>query len=81
MSRNAQSRWGSLLESCFNVAIGFIVALAAWRWLVRPLFDIPTSGWDQDLGVTAFFTGISIIRSYCVRRCSVAWSAWRAART
>ena len=77
---NQQSRWGSFLESCFNVALGFFVALAVWRWVVRPLFGIPTTGWDQDLGVTMIFTFVSIARSYLVRRLSVWWSAFRRRR-
>lgn len=77
---NQQSRLGSFLESCFNVGVGFIVALAVWRWVARPLFDIPTTGWDQDLGVTALFTFVSIARSYAVRRLSVWWSEFRRQR-
>ena len=61
-----QSRIGSFAESCLNVAIGYLVALAS-QIIVFPLFDIriPLS---SNLAIGAIFTGISIARSYCVRR-------------
>jgi hypothetical protein len=62
----AQTRLGSLTESCINVAIGYGVALAS-QILVFPLFgiNIPLS---SNMAIGAIFTIISIVRSYCVRR-------------
>lgn len=61
-----QSRFHSFLESLLNVAVGFGVALAS-QILVFPLFNIhvPLS---TNLGIGAWFTAISIVRSYVIRR-------------
>lgn len=64
--RPVQSRRMSLVETFANVAIGFAVALTAQR-LVFPLFGW-TPSLEQNLGIGAIFTGVSIVRSYCVRR-------------
>lgn len=61
-----QSRLGSFVESCVNVAIGYGVALAA-QLAVFPLY-----GLHVDLATNAkiggWFTAVSIARSYLVRR-------------
>lgn len=61
-----QSRIGSLFESAANIVIGFCVALIS-QLLVFPLFgiDIPFS---SNLGISAWFTAISLVRSYVIRR-------------
>lgn len=61
-----QSRLGSLIETVFNTAIGFGVAIAS-QVLVFPLFGIhvPLS---TNLGIGAWFTAISIARGYMLRR-------------
>lgn len=61
-----QTRRGSFIEACINVAIGYGVALAS-QLLVFPLFGIhiPLS---SNLAIGAVFTVISIARSYVVRR-------------
>lgn len=61
-----QSRKHSLIESLTNVAIGYSVALAS-QILIFPLYDIriPVS---DNLAIGAWFTVISIVRSYAVRR-------------
>jgi hypothetical protein len=61
-----QSRIQSFIESVANVAIGFLVALAS-QLIIFPVFDIhiPLS---ENLAIGAFFTVISIVRSYVVRR-------------
>lgn len=61
-----QTRFQSLLESVLNVLIGFGVAFAA-QLLIFPLLGIPVS-LNQNLLIGAFFTAVSIARSYCVRR-------------
>ena len=55
-----------MIESCANVAIGYVVALAA-QLAVFPLFGIRTTMLDNLL-IGAIFTAISIARSYAVRR-------------
>lgn len=62
----SQSRSMSLVESIANVVIGFLVALAS-QLAVFPIFGIHVSLAD-NLAIGAWFTVISIARSYCVRR-------------
>jgi hypothetical protein len=61
-----QSRLQSFIESLMNVAIGYGVALAS-QILIFPFFGIHISLSDNLL-IGAFFTVISIIRGYLVRR-------------
>lgn len=61
-----QSRPMSLAESVSNVAVGYIVALVS-QVLIFPLFDIHVPV-RSNLLIGAWFTGISIARSYCIRR-------------
>lgn len=73
----SQSRRHSALESIVNVAIGYGVALLG-QILVFPLFGlhVPIS---SDLGIGAIFTGISLVRGFCVRRLFNSWHARGAA--
>ena len=61
-----QSKQMSLLESLTNVAIGYGVAVSA-QIMVFPMFglDVPLS---DNLAIGAIFTGISIVRSFTLRR-------------
>lgn len=61
-----QSRRMSLVESLFNVAIGYIVAVAT-QIAVFPLFGLEVSLSD-NLAIGGLFTVVSIVRSYAVRR-------------
>ncbi|TXM68312.1 hypothetical protein [Methylobacterium sp. WL120] len=61
-----QSRWMSLMEAVANNVIAFVISVAA-NQLVLPLFGLTVS-LAQSIGITVFFTVISIIRSYVVRR-------------
>ena len=73
-----QTRLGSLIEACANVLIGFGINFAA-NMSILPLF-----GWHvtvtQNLALGAIYTGISIARSYAVRRWFNARIAKAAAR-
>lgn len=66
-----QTKRGSFLEACINVAIGYGVALAS-QLLVFPLFGIHVS-LSTNIAIGAVFTVISIARSYVVRRAFNAW--------
>ena len=61
-----QTKLGSLIESLFNVIIGLTINFAA-NMLFFPLF-----GWhitaSQNIALGVIYTGISIARSYCIRR-------------
>ncbi len=61
-----QSKKHSMLESLTNVMIGYVVALLS-QLIVFPLFNIliPLS---DNLQITGYFTLISLLRSYVVRR-------------
>jgi len=61
-----QSRMASMIESALNVAIGYGVALAS-QLALFPLFGIlvPIS---TNLWIGAWFTLISLVRSYVIRR-------------
>ena len=61
-----QSKRMSLLESLINVAVGYGVAVSA-QILVFPLFGLEVALAD-NLVIGAIFTGISIVRSYTLRR-------------
>ena len=56
----------SLLEALANVAVGYSVAVAT-QLLVFPLFGLQAT-LAQNLWIGATFTGVSLIRSYALRR-------------
>ena len=64
--RATQSRRESFIEALVGTAIGFCVALVG-QVFIMAYYGI-ASTLVQDFGITLFFTGISIIRSYAVRR-------------
>jgi len=61
-----QSKVESLLESSINILIGYIVAVLS-QLLIFPAFNIyiPLS---DNLLIGAYFTAISLLRSYIIRR-------------
>jgi len=61
-----QTKLGSLYESTMNIIIGAVVALVS-QLLIFPMFgiDVPFSA---NLGIMAWFTLISVVRSYVIRR-------------
>jgi len=61
-----QTRYQSMIETATSVAIGYLVALAS-QLAIFPLFGIYVTLSDNML-IGAWFTVISIIRGYFVRR-------------
>ena len=61
-----QSRWMSLVESVVNVLVGYIVAVTT-QYLVFPLFGLHAT-LSQNLMIGLIFTGVSLVRSYLLRR-------------
>ena len=61
-----QSRIGSLIEACANVAIGFGINWVA-NLLILPLFGFNVTG-SQAFNMGLMFTVISVVRSYAIRR-------------
>lgn len=62
----SQTPTQSAVESVANVAIGYVVSIAA-NATILPLFGIAISLSD-NLSIGAIYTAISIARSYFVRR-------------
>jgi len=61
-----QSRCMSLVEAVANVAVGYALALAT-QIVVFPWFGLhPSVG--ENLAIGAIFMGISLLRSYTLRR-------------
>lgn len=61
-----QSRLGSLYEALINVVIGFTINYMA-NFVILPLYGFHiTAGQNMTMGL--LYTGISIARSYVIRR-------------
>lgn len=61
-----QSKLGSFIEACINVAIGFVINYIA-NLCIFPLFGFHISLLD-NLYMGLFYTVISVVRSYVIRR-------------
>jgi len=61
-----QSKTQSLIESITNVLIGYLIAVGS-QILIFPIFGIDITLSDNFL-IGIWFTGVSIIRSYLIRR-------------
>lgn len=61
-----QSRVMSLVEAISNVVVGYGVAVMT-QMLMFPFFGLHAS-LEQNLGIGVIFTGVSLIRSYALRR-------------
>jgi len=72
-----QTKLQSLFESLTNIAVGYIVSILS-QLVIFPLFGISTTIKD-NLMIGLFFTVVSIVRGYCLRRffnwyhCRKAW--------
>lgn len=65
-SKFGQTLRQSWVEVLAGTAAGFLLSLAAQAFIM-PWYGIATS-YEQDLGIVTFFTGLSILRGYVVRR-------------
>lgn len=61
-----QTKWSSFRESITNISIGYVIATIS-QILIFPLYGIHVSIFD-NLTMGLFFTVVSIIRSYLLRR-------------
>lgn len=61
-----QSKKMSLIETVFSVIIGYIISIIA-QLTIFPIYDINIS-FSDNLAIGLFFTVVSIIRGYYVRR-------------
>ncbi len=62
----SQSRLGSFIEACINVAIGFWINYFA-NLLIFPHFGFHIS-LEANFVMGLIYTAISVVRSYCIRR-------------
>jgi membrane protein implicated in regulation of membrane protease activity len=61
-----QSKLHSFLESALNIVIGYVVAILS-QLIIFPMFGIHIP-FHENLLMGLFFTVISLIRSYVIRR-------------
>lgn len=61
-----QTRLGSLYEALINIVIGFSINFAA-NMLIFPLFGFHISA-GSNFALGCIYTGISLVRSYVIRR-------------
>lgn len=61
-----QSRFMSAVEACVNVLIGYLVSIVG-QIVIFPIFGINVS-MVEHAAIGLMFTGISLIRSYMLRR-------------
>ena len=66
-----QSRRMSLIEAVTNVAEGYVLAVTT-QILVFPRFGL-NSSLCENLALGAVFVGISLLRSYALRRLFEQW--------
>lgn len=62
-----QSAKGSMWETLSGTAIGFVVSVTVWQFVVKPVWGLETS-FVENLNITLLFTLVSVIRGYVVRR-------------
>lgn len=61
-----QTKKQSFIEAITNTAVGFGISLAA-TFIIFPLVGVATTPFKNVL-ITVFFTVISILRGYIIRR-------------
>ena len=62
----SQSRKGSLIEACANIAIGYTIAVLA-QMAIFPMFGVHIAH-SQHMIMGLLFTVVSLVRSYSLRR-------------
>jgi len=62
----SQTRLSSFIEAIINILIGYFVALLS-QLIIFPLFGIHVS-LTTNIYIGLWFTAISLIRSYAIRR-------------
>lgn len=62
-----QTRLGSLIEACVNILIGFWIAVLS-QIVIFPLVGIHGVSMATNVEIGLYFTVISLVRSYVLRR-------------
>lgn len=70
-----QSKIGSFIESLINILIGFGIALGS-QMIIFPMYGVHIPIHDNIM-ITLWFTIISIVRSYTLRRAFNRLTTWR----
>ena len=70
--RSMQKRKHSAIESVTNVAVGYFVAVLS-QIIIFPFFGINVP-FSANITIGLWFTAISIIRSYILRRIFTRWT-------
>lgn len=68
-----QTKTQSMEETCVTVGIGYCVAMMS-QFIIYPFFDLTVTV-SQNMVIAGWFTVISLIRSYWVRRFFNWWHA------
>ena len=61
-----QTKKQSFIEASTNTAVGFVISLAS-TFVIFPLVGFESSP-SKNIVVTLFFTVVSIVRGYVIRR-------------
>jgi ABC-type long-subunit fatty acid transport system fused permease/ATPase subunit len=61
-----QTKTRSFIESVTNVGVGYVLAILT-QLVLFPIFHIQIR-LAENFKIAAVFTGISVIRHYCIRR-------------
>lgn len=56
----------SAIETATNIAVGLVISLLA-QMVILPVYGIHIS-MSENVQITIFFTAVSIVRGYCLRR-------------
>lgn len=67
----SQSRRHSMIEAWTNVLVGYWVAVGA-NFVILPLFGFRVTA-RANLVIALFFTAVSLVRSYLLRRLFNRW--------
>jgi acid phosphatase family membrane protein YuiD len=61
-----QTKLNSFIEASSGTAIGFVISLLIYQFVISPMHLPP--GWSSSVIVTVIYTVVSVVRSYVVRR-------------
>jgi hypothetical protein len=61
-----QTKLGSLIEVCINTLIGFVIAMIS-QLIIFPVYGVHIA-LSTDIKIGLWFTLVSVLRSYCIRR-------------
>jgi uncharacterized protein YacL len=62
-----QKRRQSLVETLVGTAVGFVLSVTIWEFVVKPVWHLNTA-FISNLQITLLFTVVSIARGYVLRR-------------